>query len=108
MTPPALPYTGPRPKVALYATCMVDTLYPRVGMAAVDLLESRGVEVIFPERQTCCARVEGKAELPACCRYTTSRWCPWASSTEPLRPGSPHFGERTASMTCCVPDLESH
>ena len=61
MTPPALPYTGPRPKVALYATCTVDALYPRVGMAAVDLLESRGVEVIVPERQTCCARVGGQS-----------------------------------------------
>ena len=35
---------------------MVDALYPRVGMAAVALLERHGAEVVFPEGQTCCGQ----------------------------------------------------
>jgi L-lactate dehydrogenase complex protein LldE len=46
-----------RPKrIALFVTCMVDMLYPDVGMATVELLEAQGVEVIFPEEQTCCGQ----------------------------------------------------
>lgn len=35
---------------------MVETLYPQVGLAAVQLLERNGVEVLFPEGQTCCGQ----------------------------------------------------
>jgi L-lactate dehydrogenase complex protein LldE len=35
---------------------MVDQLYPEVGMAAVELLERQGVEVVFPDAQTCCGQ----------------------------------------------------
>jgi L-lactate dehydrogenase complex protein LldE len=50
--------TFPEPprRVALFVTCMVDMLYPEVGMATVELLEKHGVEVIFPEAQTCCGQ----------------------------------------------------
>ncbi|MGD8865994.1 MAG: (Fe-S)-binding protein [Gemmatimonadales bacterium] len=44
------------PRVALFVTCMVDTLYPEVGLAAAALLERHGVEVIYPEQQTCCGQ----------------------------------------------------
>ncbi|MEZ4612723.1 MAG: heterodisulfide reductase-related iron-sulfur binding cluster [Caldilineaceae bacterium] len=33
--------------MALFVTCMVDMLYPDVGMATVELLERHGIEVIF-------------------------------------------------------------
>lgn len=42
--------------MALFVTCMVDTLYPRVAMATVDLLERHGVSVVFPDGQTCCGQ----------------------------------------------------
>ncbi len=45
-----------RPRVALFVTCMVDTLYPDVGMAAAELLERHGAEVMFPDGQTCCGQ----------------------------------------------------
>jgi L-lactate dehydrogenase complex protein LldE len=35
---------------------MVDNLYPGVGMAAADLLERHGADVVFPEAQTCCGQ----------------------------------------------------
>jgi L-lactate dehydrogenase complex protein LldE len=45
-----------RPRVALFITCMVDTLRPEVGIAAVELLEQNGVDVVFPDGQTCCGQ----------------------------------------------------
>ncbi len=49
-------FDSPPRRVALFVTCMVDMMYPRVGMATVDLLERHGVEVVFPEEQTCCGQ----------------------------------------------------
>ena len=43
-------------RVALFVTCMVDMLYPEVGIATVKLLEERGIEVLFPNDQTCCGQ----------------------------------------------------
>ena len=43
-------------RVALFVTCMVDMLYPGVGIAACELLEKNDIEVIFPEEQTCCGQ----------------------------------------------------
>jgi len=43
-------------RVQLLATCLVDTLYPRVGLAAATVLERVGCEVYVPERQTCCGQ----------------------------------------------------
>ena len=43
-------------RVALFVTCMVDMLYPGVGIAACELLEKNDVEVVFPEEQTCCGQ----------------------------------------------------
>lgn len=63
MTKPAHPSDGAHPTVALFVTCMVDALYPRVGMAAVELLEGHGVEVVFPESQTCCGQPAFNAGL---------------------------------------------
>jgi L-lactate dehydrogenase complex protein LldE len=43
-------------KVQLFITCIVDSLYPSVGEAVVRVLERMGVEVEFPEAQTCCGQ----------------------------------------------------
>lgn len=47
--------TKPR-RVALFVTCMVDMMYPSVGIATCELLERQGIEVIFPLEQTCCGQ----------------------------------------------------
>jgi L-lactate dehydrogenase complex protein LldE len=49
-------FSSPPRRVALFVTCMVDMLYPEVGMATVELLERQGVEVVFPVEQTCCGQ----------------------------------------------------
>ncbi|MGD8608419.1 MAG: (Fe-S)-binding protein [Myxococcales bacterium] len=43
-------------KVALFVPCYVDLLYPEVGMATLELLEKQGIEVEYPEAQTCCGQ----------------------------------------------------
>lgn len=44
-----------RPRVGLFATCLVDLMRPSVGFASAKLLEDAGCEVIVPE-QTCCGQ----------------------------------------------------
>jgi len=43
-------------RVSLFVTCMVDQLFPKVGMAMAEVLERLGYEVDFPEDQTCCGQ----------------------------------------------------
>ncbi|RBM17534.1 (Fe-S)-binding protein [Streptomyces sp. PT12] len=45
-------------RVALFVTCVNDTLYPRTGRAVVSLLERLGVEVEFPVEQSCCGQAQ--------------------------------------------------
>jgi L-lactate dehydrogenase complex protein LldE len=42
--------------VLLFIPCYVDTFHPRVGRAAVQLLEENGCQVRFPVGQTCCGQ----------------------------------------------------
>ena len=43
-------------RVSLFITCLVDQLWPAVGMSAVEVLRRAGCEVVFDERQTCCGQ----------------------------------------------------
>ena len=43
-------------RVALFVTCLVDLMRPRIGFAAIKLLEAAGCEVVVPEKQTCCGQ----------------------------------------------------
>jgi L-lactate dehydrogenase complex protein LldE len=47
----------PVARVALFVTCLADTLFPEVGRATVTVLERLGVEVVFPREQTCCGQL---------------------------------------------------
>jgi L-lactate dehydrogenase complex protein LldE len=42
--------------VQLFVTCLVDSLFPDVGFAVVDILEGLGLDVQFPQAQTCCGQ----------------------------------------------------
>jgi L-lactate dehydrogenase complex protein LldE len=44
-------------RAALFITCFNDTLFPGVGRATVAVLERLGVQVDFPEEQTCCGQM---------------------------------------------------
>ena len=45
-----------KPKVALFVTCLADSMRPSVAFATVKLLESAGCEVHVPKAQTCCGQ----------------------------------------------------
>ena len=44
-------------KVALFVTCIGDTLFPEAAQATVDVLERLGHEIVFPREQTCCGQM---------------------------------------------------
>lgn len=44
-------------RIALFATCLADALFPRAAQATVVLLERLGHEVVFPAGQTCCGQM---------------------------------------------------
>jgi L-lactate dehydrogenase complex protein LldE len=42
--------------VSLFVTCVVDQVFPQVGIAVTEVLERLGYEVDFPAAQTCCGQ----------------------------------------------------
>jgi L-lactate dehydrogenase complex protein LldE len=44
-------------RIALFVTCLADTLFPAVPRATVTVLERLGHEVVFPPGQTCCGQM---------------------------------------------------
>jgi len=43
-------------RVSLFVTCLIDAMYPQVGVSTVKLLRRLGVEVDFPKDQVCCGQ----------------------------------------------------
>ncbi|MGX1671163.1 (Fe-S)-binding protein [Streptomyces sp. NPDC055400] len=73
-------------RVALFLTCVNDTLYPDTGRAVVKLLTRLGVDIDFPMGQTCCGQAH----------YNTG----YRHEAEPLaRKFSDVFGEYDAIVT---------
>ncbi|MEU8815439.1 (Fe-S)-binding protein [Actinoplanes sp. NPDC048796] len=61
-------------RIALFATCLADTMFPAAAKATVLLLERLGHDVVFPEAQTCCGQMHintgyQKEALPLVRRY---------------------------------------
>lgn len=44
-------------RIALFATCLADAMFPQAAIATVTLLERLGHQVVFPDRQTCCGQM---------------------------------------------------
>ncbi len=44
-------------RIALFATCLADAMFPKAAQATVVLLERLGHEVVFPPAQTCCGQM---------------------------------------------------
>ena len=56
---------NPRYRVGFFVGCGADFVYPEVGISLVKVLNSLGVEVVFPQKQNCCgipALYSGDAE----------------------------------------------
>ena len=43
-------------RVALFITCLNDIFMPRAGLGMVHILEHLGIDVTFPDGQTCCGQ----------------------------------------------------
>lgn len=43
-------------RVQFFSTCLVDTFFPETGEAAVKLLRHFGIDVAYPQGQTCCGK----------------------------------------------------
>ncbi len=55
-------------KAVFYGGCLIDFAYPEMGEALVKIMNKAGIEVLFPEGQTCCgapARYNGAYEVAA-------------------------------------------
>lgn len=48
-------------KVGLFIPCYINQLYPKVGIATLELLEKLGVDVYYPTGQTCCGQPLGNS-----------------------------------------------
>ena len=46
----------PDQKVYFFGTCLIDLFYPNAGVSAIQLLQREGIEVLFPQQQTCCGQ----------------------------------------------------
>jgi L-lactate dehydrogenase complex protein LldE len=55
MTPVKL-YPPKPEKVYFFGTCLIDLFYPEAGMDGIRLLEREGIEVLYPQAQTCCGQ----------------------------------------------------
>jgi L-lactate dehydrogenase complex protein LldE len=42
--------------VQLFITCIMDTLYPHIGLDVIQVLQRAGVDVVVPSGQTCCGQ----------------------------------------------------
>ena len=52
-------------RVQLLATCLVDSLFPEIGEATVEVLAKAGARPSFPPGQTCCGQPLLNAGYPA-------------------------------------------
>jgi L-lactate dehydrogenase complex protein LldE len=48
-------------RIALFITCLGDTLFPQTGRATVQVLEQLGHEIAFPTEQTCCGQMHANS-----------------------------------------------
>jgi L-lactate dehydrogenase complex protein LldE len=104
-------------RAALFVPCYVDQLWPEVGLATAEVLERAGVEVAFPEAQTCCGQPFANAGHPDEARALGRRLarvfegcehvvCPSGSCVAMVRGELPHLlGAEAASLAPRVYEL---
>lgn len=48
------PIQKPKARAAFFAGCLIDFCYPEIGESVVKVLNSKEIEVVFPDQQSCC------------------------------------------------------
>ena len=51
-------------KVYYFGTCLIDLCYPQAGMAGIELLQREGIQVIYPQQQSCCGQPAYNSGFP--------------------------------------------
>jgi L-lactate dehydrogenase complex protein LldE len=51
-------------KVYFFGTCVIDSIFPQAGLAAIHLIEREGLSVVFPQRQSCCGQPAFNSGFP--------------------------------------------
>lgn len=54
----------PPTKVYFFGTCLVDMFFPEAGLAGMELLRRSGIEVVFPQSQSCCGQPARNSGFP--------------------------------------------
>jgi L-lactate dehydrogenase complex protein LldE len=83
-------------RIGLFVPCFIDTFYPEVGIATLELLEKLGLDVSYPFNQTCCGQPMGNSGFTAECLAVERLFvdnfagfdaivCPSASCTNEVR-----------------------
>lgn len=49
-------YPAKPEKIYFFGTCLIDMAYPQAGLAGIRLLQREGVQVVFPQEQSCCGQ----------------------------------------------------
>ncbi|MBP0451570.1 (Fe-S)-binding protein [Kitasatospora sp. RG8] len=95
-------------RVALFATCVNDALYPSTAIATVRLLERLGVDVDFPAAQSCCGQPQFNTGYRRACEPLVRRTArafagydhvvtPSGSCVAMVRDNYPRIGARAAA-----------
>ncbi|MFJ8473447.1 (Fe-S)-binding protein [Kitasatospora sp. NPDC094011] len=95
-------------RVALFATCVNDALFPATAIATVRLLERLGVTVDFPAGQTCCGQPQYNTGYRRACEPLVRRTArafagydhvvtPSGSCVAMVRDNYPRIGARAAA-----------
>lgn len=69
-------------RIALFATCLGDTLFPGAAIATVRVLERLGHSVAFPQEQTCCGQMHSNSGYEAQARGLARRFVATFGSDE--------------------------
>jgi len=90
-------------RVALFVTCLADTLFPQVGQATVTVLERLGIEVVFPLEQTCCGQMHANSGYPGEAELLARRFVEVFDGFDAIVTPSGSFVSATRRCACCAP-----
>lgn len=92
-------------QVALFVTCLVDLMRPRIGFATIRALEAAGCTVIVPPGQTCCGQPAlnsgDRAHAAALAQQTIVALEPYEAIVVPS-------GSCAGTIRCHYPELFEH
>ena len=75
----------PKPaNVYLYGTCVLDLFDPEAGVAALELMEREGIDVHYPQEQTCCGQPAYTSGFPDQARAVAARQIPLFGNDWPI------------------------